>query len=99
MKSQAEGYIRAVQWNLHYYYNGVCSWGWYYPHHYAPYISDIKNFSNVNLSLDFELGTPFKPFEQVNILCHFDAEIALRSSTKDKVSSDLELKPFHSFFG
>ncbi|XP_014211300.1 5'-3' exoribonuclease 1-like isoform X2 [Copidosoma floridanum] len=63
MRSQAEGYIRAIQWNLHYYYNGCCSWSWYYPHHYAPYISDIKNFKD--LKLEFDMGEPFKPFEQL----------------------------------
>lgn len=64
MRDQAEGYVRAIQWNLNYYYNGVCSWSWYYPHHYAPYISDIKDFSN--LKLEYDLGKPFQPFEQVN---------------------------------
>lgn len=63
MRDQAEGYVRAIQWNLNYYYNGVCSWSWYYPHHYAPYISDIKDFAS--LKLEYELGTPFKPFEQL----------------------------------
>ncbi|KAK9879471.1 hypothetical protein WA026_006540 [Henosepilachna vigintioctopunctata] len=63
MKSQAEGYVRAIQWNLHYYYNGVCSWSWYYPHHYAPYISDIKNFQDLNLEYDY--GKPFLPYEQL----------------------------------
>ncbi|KAK5646017.1 hypothetical protein RI129_004481 [Pyrocoelia pectoralis] len=63
LKSQSEEYVRAIQWNLHYYYNGVCSWSWYYPHHYAPYISDIKDFSD--LKLEFELGKPFKPHEQL----------------------------------
>uniref|UniRef100_A0AAR5PUV6 5'-3' exoribonuclease 1 n=1 Tax=Dendroctonus ponderosae TaxID=77166 RepID=A0AAR5PUV6_DENPD len=63
LRSQAEGYVRAIQWNLHYYYNGCCSWSWYYPHHYAPYISDIKGFAD--LKLEFELGKPFRPFEQL----------------------------------
>lgn len=63
LKDQAYGYIRALQWNLHYYYNGCVSWSWYYPHHYAPYISDVKNFSNVDLK--FDSGKPFKPFEQL----------------------------------
>ncbi|XP_029346579.1 5'-3' exoribonuclease 1 isoform X2 [Acyrthosiphon pisum] len=63
MRSQAEGYIRALQWNLNYYYNGCCSWAWYYPHHYAPYISDIKGFEN--LKIDFDLGQPFLPYEQL----------------------------------
>ena len=63
LRDQAEGYVRAIQWNLHYYYHGVASWSWYYPHHYAPYVSDICNFKDVKL--DFELGEPFKPFEQL----------------------------------
>lgn len=63
LRSQAEGYVRAIQWNLHYYYNGCCSWSWYYPHHYAPYISDIKDFKD--LKLEFELGEPFLSFQQL----------------------------------
>ncbi|XP_012270708.1 5'-3' exoribonuclease 1 [Orussus abietinus] len=63
LQSQAEGYVRAIQWNLHYYYDGCCSWSWYYPHHYAPYASDIKGFKN--LKLEFDLGEPFLPFQQL----------------------------------
>lgn len=63
MQDQARGYVRAIQWNLHYYYNGVQSWNWYYPHHYSPYISDIKDFQNFDMS--FELGKPFLPFQQL----------------------------------
>ncbi|XP_011256685.1 5'-3' exoribonuclease 1 isoform X2 [Camponotus floridanus] len=63
LRSQAEGYVRAIQWNLGYYYHGCCSWSWYYPHHYAPYISDIKDFKD--LKLEFELGEPFLPFQQL----------------------------------
>lgn len=63
LRSQAEGYVRAIQWNLHYYYHGCCSWSWYYPHHYAPYISDIKDFKD--LKLEFDLGEPFLPFQQL----------------------------------
>ncbi|XP_046595171.1 5'-3' exoribonuclease 1 isoform X1 [Neodiprion lecontei] len=63
LKSQAECYVRAIQWNLNYYYNGCCSWSWYYPHHYAPYISDIKGFKD--LKLEFDMGRPFLPFQQL----------------------------------
>ena len=63
LRDQAECFVRAIQWNLHYYYNGVCSWSWYYPHHYAPYISDVKDFAN--LKLDYDLGKPFLPFQQL----------------------------------
>ncbi|XP_031621171.1 5'-3' exoribonuclease 1 [Contarinia nasturtii] len=63
LAEQTKCYITALQWTLGYYYRGVCSWSWYYPHHYAPYISDISNFAHLNL--DFALGKPFLPFEQL----------------------------------
>lgn len=63
LAEQAECYVRALQWTLFYYYRGVRSWCWYYPHHYAPYISDVRNFSH--LKFDYDEGTPFLPFEQL----------------------------------
>lgn len=63
LKEQAEGYVRAIQWNLHYYYNGCMSWSWFYRHHFAPWITDIKDFSDMDLT--FEMGIPFLPFEQL----------------------------------
>ncbi|EFO19268.2 hypothetical protein LOAG_09226 [Loa loa] len=63
LREQAEGYIRAIQWNLHYYYHGCCSWSWFYPHHYAPYISDVSDFAE--MEMNFDLSEPFKPFEQL----------------------------------
>uniref|UniRef100_A0A6G1SN29 5'-3' exoribonuclease n=1 Tax=Aceria tosichella TaxID=561515 RepID=A0A6G1SN29_9ACAR len=56
-------YVRALQWNLHYYYHGCVSWGWFYPYHYAPFISDILNFKTVDVH--FEMGEPFKPYDQL----------------------------------
>lgn len=63
LQSQSHGYIKAIQWILHYYYNGVQSWSWYYPHHYAPYLSDVKHFSDIKL--EFDIGKPFLPFQQL----------------------------------
>jgi len=57
-------YVNALQWVLDYYYRGVQSWDWYYPFHYAPFISDLKNIEQVQI--DFQLGTPFLPFQQVS---------------------------------
>ncbi|KAK7476098.1 hypothetical protein BaRGS_00032652 [Batillaria attramentaria] len=63
LQEQAHAYVRAIQWILLYYFEGVQSWSWYYPHHYAPYISDVRDFSNMQIS--FDMSEPFKPFEQL----------------------------------
>ncbi|XP_069565881.1 5'-3' exoribonuclease 1 [Brachyistius frenatus] len=63
LAKQAKCYVEGIQWILHYYYHGVQSWSWYYPYHYAPFLSDIRNISGLKLTFDF--AKPFMPFQQL----------------------------------
>ncbi|KAI0707261.1 exonuclease II [Earliella scabrosa] len=63
MGDLAYRYVEGLQWVMHYYYSGVASWSWFYNYHYAPRISDLKGVDQ--MTFNFDLGTPFKPFEQL----------------------------------
>lgn len=58
-----ENYVQGLQWVLFYYYRGICSWPWFYQYHYSPLISDV--IKGLGADLNFKLGQPFKPFEQL----------------------------------
>ncbi|KAF8362113.1 hypothetical protein PRIPAC_89036, partial [Pristionchus pacificus] len=102
LREQAEDYVRAIQWNLHYYYHGCCSWNWYFRHHYAPYISDVLDFTE--MSMGFEMSTPFLPFEQLLAVLpaassdclprplrdHTVEKVIAKDHTVEKVITDVE---------
>ncbi|KAJ4480064.1 exonuclease II [Lentinula aciculospora] len=70
-------YVEGLQWVMYYYFTGVKSWAWFYDYHYAPRISDLSSKATwggkggngrrgiVQLSFEFELGQPFRPYEQL----------------------------------
>ncbi|KAK9454235.1 XRN 5'-3' exonuclease N-terminus-domain-containing protein [Dipodascopsis uninucleata] len=58
-----ENYVEGLQWVLNYYYKGISSWSWFFRYHYAPRVSDISK--GLGVKLDFKLGNPFRPFEQL----------------------------------
>ncbi|KAA0165660.1 hypothetical protein FNF28_03410 [Cafeteria roenbergensis] len=62
--SVQRAYVEGLLWVFHYYYRGVASWRWYYPQHYAPFASDLVDVAKYKVD-KWELGTPFRPMEQL----------------------------------
>ena len=58
-------YLEGLLWCLAYYYRGCVSWGWFYPFHYGPMMSDMVGLTDLGSKIRFEKGAPFLPFEQL----------------------------------
>jgi len=58
-------FVEALIWMYNYYYHQCISWKWYYPYHYTPIASDLINLEELSKKVEFTLGTPFYPFEQL----------------------------------
>ncbi|CAI2329022.1 unnamed protein product [Caenorhabditis sp. 36 PRJEB53466] len=96
LRAQAEGYVRAIQWNLHYYYHGCCSWSWFYPHHYAPFISDVTGFADMHI--EFTLSEPFHPFEQLLAVLPEASKGCLPKPLQELMSPDPTQSPISDFY-
>lgn len=62
-----KAYLAGLQWIMGYYYEGVPSWSWFYPYHYAPFASDLAAFllGSTGFSVDFSKSQPLQPLEQL----------------------------------
>eukprot|EP00917_Polyrhabdina_sp_WS-2016_P032642 GHVP01069579.1.p1 GENE.GHVP01069579.1~~GHVP01069579.1.p1 ORF type:complete len:663 (+),score=127.45 GHVP01069579.1:1789-3777(+) len=64
IKDMVSNYIDGLVWMMRYYYKGCPSWRWFYPYHYAPFLSDIFTYGK-STPIEFKTTRPFRPFEQL----------------------------------
>ena len=54
------------------------SWKWYFPFHYAPFASDLRNIERFEKDVkSFELNIPFNPVEQLMAVLPSDSSHAI----------------------
>jgi len=71
-------YVVGLCWVMKYYYDGCPSWKWYYPFHYAPFASDLRNIERFeNNAKALELNDPFTPIEQLMAVLPEDSSHAI----------------------
>ncbi|KAJ1923730.1 exonuclease II Exo2 [Tieghemiomyces parasiticus] len=98
VRSMVHHYIKMLQWTLHYYYHGIVSWSYFYPYHYAPMLSDVRDLES--LDLRFDMGKPLLPFQQLmGVLPAFSRDLlpaAYQDLLTDPNSPVIDLYP-HEF--
>ena len=76
-------YVRGLCWVMLYYYQGCVSWSWYYPFHYSPFASDLKDIHRFADHFEFDKirSKPFSPFGQLmGVLPAASGKVALPKS-------------------
>lgn len=79
-------YVEGLCWVFKYYYQGCPSWNWYYPFHYAPFASDLRNIDRI--PIEFTLSKPFKPLEQLLAVLPPESAHALPESIRWLVTEE-----------
>jgi len=60
-----KAYLDGISWVIRYYHDGVPSWNWFYPYHYAPYLAELSLTAPIWEPPKFEPSKPCRPLEQL----------------------------------
>jgi 5'-3' exoribonuclease 2 len=71
-------YVMGLCWVMKYYYDGCPSWKWFYPFHYGPFASDLRNIERFQNDVkSFDTSRPFNPVEQLMAVLPSDSSPAI----------------------
>lgn len=86
-------YLESLVFTLKYYFEGVPSWTWYYRYRAPPVASDLltnleKFLPNMNV-IQFDMGKPYKPFDQLMMILPQQMGILLPKKYRDLMKGEL----------
>jgi hypothetical protein len=91
-----KAYMEGLMWCLAYYYRGCISWGWFFPYHYGPMLSDLRNLPEMFENIEFTVGIPIFPFQQL-MSCLPPASSALVPKPYRNLMTSSD-SPIHQFY-
>lgn len=68
VKPLVHKYLDGMVWVLNYYVNGMPDWLWYFPHLYAPFLSDMVHHLDDYKTCQFPPTHPIDPFLQLLVV-------------------------------
>lgn len=91
-------YLIGLCWVSKYYFTGVPSWKWFFPFHYSPFASDLRNvhYYFTNHPVTFQINEPFDPIEQLMAVLPEDSSRAVPESCR-WLMADVE-SPIFDFY-
>jgi 5'-3' exonuclease/20S proteasome alpha/beta subunit len=106
-----KSYLEGLVWNLEYYYGGCISWDWFYPYHYGPMFSDLRDLDLLSQDLSFDVGgqggkaavqvqvqgAPLQPFEQL-LACLPPSSSDLLTNPKHKYLLTSQESPLKEYY-
>jgi len=65
VKKMVKHYIKGLKWITCYYFDKCAGWNWFYIYDHAPFLTDIVKYRDDFDNIQFILGEPMTPFEQL----------------------------------
>ncbi|GAB5353274.1 hypothetical protein AAMO2058_000023200 [Amorphochlora amoebiformis] len=92
-------YLEGLTWVIRYYYEGCCSWGWFYPYFYAPMCEELSSLLQPDdfksVTNDFQEGSAYRPLEQLLSVLPPHSKALLPKSVRPLVESGSAIASYY----